>query len=159
MPHDAFEYLKHLEQERFRVMILHAIPAKGVFVSQFAQKVSEQIGGKYLDLLSLFIHTPNKSEHIDRFSPEEFRKLLIEQSKDIPLLVVDKVDFIIDTWRQKERRDFFQLIRTQWDGYKEGTKAILIICLQTSLELEALDIHDSQGMSRVLCLSDFNDIL
>ncbi len=159
MPHDPFEYLKQIEQERFRGVILHAAPEKGIFISQFAKKVSEYKNGKYLDLLDLFIKTQSLSDHIDRFNPVEFRKLLIEQSKDSSLLVVDKVDFLLDTWRLKERQDFYLLIRTQWDGFKEGTKAILMICLQTTLEIEALNIPDSLGNSRILRLSDFNDIL
>ena len=159
MSHDPFECLKHLEQERFRAMILHAAPEKSLSITQFAKKISERTGGKYLDLLDLFIHTEELSEHIDRFNPAELRKLLIEQSKGSSLLVVDKIDFILDTWRLKERNDFYQLIRTQWDGFKDGTKAILVFCLQTSLEIEALNIRDSQENSRVLSLSAFNDIL
>lgn len=159
MPHDSFAFLTHFEQERFRALILHAAPEKGTSLSQFAKKVSERKGGKYLDLLALFIHTPELSAHIDRFGPEEFRKLLIEQSRGSSLLVVDKVDFLLDTWRPRERSGFHQLIDKQWDGFKDGTKAILIVCLQSSLEVDALNFRDSQGNGRVLNLSDFNDIL
>jgi len=64
----------------------------------------------------------------------------------------------LDTWRNRERQDFFRLLKSQWDSYKDGTKAKLIICFQTSQEIEALQILNSQGQSRVLQLSDFNDI-
>jgi hypothetical protein len=37
-------------------------------------------------------------------------------------------------------------------------KATLVLCLQTSQEIEDLKILDSQGKSRILCLTDFNDI-
>lgn len=157
---DAYEYLAHLEQERYRAVILHAAPEKSSSVTQFAKKVCAQLGGKYLDLLDLFIQTKELSEHIDSFSPEEFRELLIEQSKGQTLLVIDRVDFLLDTWRRAEKKDFFGLLdKNQWDGFKEGMKARLMICLQTSREIEALQISDSQSQSRVLQLSDFNDIL
>jgi len=159
MSRDAYEYLAHLEQERYRAVILHAAPEKGLLVTQFAKKVCAQLGGKYLDLLDLFIQTKELSEHIDRFGPEEIRELLIEQSKGQTLLVIDRADFLLDTWRSKERKDFFRMISTQWDGFKEGMKARLMICLQSSQEIEALKISDSQGQSRVLQLSNFNDIL
>ena len=160
MPRDAFEYLAHLEQERYRAIILHAAPEKSPAVTQFAKKVCRQLGGKYLDLLELFIQMKELSEHIDRFSPEEFRKLLIEQSKGHTLLVIDRADFLLDTWRRAEKKNFFGLLdKNQWDGFNEGMKARLMICLQTSQEIEALRVSDSQGQSRVVHLSDFNDIL
>ncbi len=159
MSRDVYEYLAHLEQERSRAIILHAAPEKGLLVTQFAKKVCARLGGKYLDLLDLFIQAKELSEHIDRFGPEEIRALLIEQSRGQTLLVIDRADFLLDTWRSKERKDFFRMISTQWDGFKEGMKARLMICLQTSQEIEALQISDSQSQSRVLHLSDFNDIL
>jgi hypothetical protein len=160
MSRDAYEYLGHLEQERYRAIILHAEPDKGPAVTQFAKKICKQLGGTYLDLLDLFIQTKELSEHIDRFGPEEFRKLLIEQSKGQPLLVVDRADFLLDTWRRAERKNFLGLLdKNQWDGFKEEMKARLMICLQTSQELEALRVSDSHGQSRVMRLSDFNDIL
>jgi hypothetical protein len=160
MPLDALEFFAHLEQERYRAIILHAEPEKGPSVTQFAKKVCVQLSGKYLDLLGLFIQTKELSEHIDRFSPEEFRELLIEQSKGHILLVIDRADFLLDTWSRAEKKDFFGLLdKNQWDGFKEGMKARLMICLQTSLEIEGLQISDSQDQSRVFRLSDFNDIL
>ena len=159
MPRDVYEYLAQLEQERYRAIILHAAPEKGPAVTQFAKKTCTKLGGKYLDLLDLFIQSKELSEHIDRFSPEDFRKLLIEQSKGQSLLVVDRTDFLLDTWRRAERKNFFGLLeKNQWDGFKEGMKARLIFCLQTSQEIEALQVSDSQDQSRVLKLSDFNDI-
>jgi hypothetical protein len=160
MSRDVYEYLAQLEQERYRAIILHAEPVKGQSVTQFAKKVCTQLGGKYLDLLDLFIQTKELSEHIDRFSPEKFRDLLVEQSKGQHLLVVDRADFLLDTWRRTEKKKFFGLLdKNQWDGFKEEMKARLIICLQTSQEIEALRVSDSQGQNRVLQLSDFNDIL
>ena len=160
MSRDAYGYLAHLEQERYRVIILHAEPEKGPSVTQFAKKICAQLDGKYLDLLDLFIKTKELSEHIDRFSPEELRKLLIEESIGHTLIVIDRIDFLLDTWRRAEKKDFFGLLdKNQWDGFKEGMKARLMICLQTSQEIEGLQISDSQDQSRVFRLSDFNDIL
>jgi hypothetical protein len=73
-------------------------------------------------------------------------------------LNIDRVDFLLDTWRKKQRNDFYRLIENQWDGYKDTMKAKLIINLQTSSELESLTILDSQGNSRIRELSEFSDI-
>lgn len=158
MPLDVFMYLNHLDQERNRALILHASPELGLSVTRFAQKVCAQTSGKYLDLLDLFVQNPEMSARIDGFSPEKFRTLLIEQAKGTGLLFVDRVDFVLDTWRRAERQDFFRMIANQWDSYKDGMKAKVLIALQTSQEIEVLQIFDSQAQTRVLRLSDFNDI-
>ena len=159
MPFDIFEYFSHLEQERFRAVILHAKPEKGSAVTQFSQQACEQADGKYLDLLDYFINDEALSAKIDRFGPDNFRNLLLEISKGSNLLFVDKVDFLLDTWRRRERQHFFRMISNQWDGYRDGMATKIIITLQTSQEIKSLRILDSQGQSRVLQLSDFNEIL
>ena len=74
------------------------------------------------------------------------------------MLVVDRADFLLDTWRKSERQDFFRLINNQWDGYKDGMKTKLVFALQTSQEIETLKITDSQNQSRIYRLTDFNDL-
>lgn len=158
MPISVFDALSHLELERYRAVVLHTVPEKSPSMSLFFQKVCKQANGKYLDLLEFFIQSPALSESIDRFSPEKFRGLLIEQSQGQSLLVVDRADFLLDTWRKSERQDFYRFVNNQWDSYKDGMKAKLIVGLQTSQEIEALKILDSQGQSRIFRLHDFNDI-
>ncbi|HLO18440.1 MAG TPA: hypothetical protein VK206_26645 [Anaerolineales bacterium] len=159
MPFDAFRYLEYLDQMRYRAIILHTSPEKGNAATRFAQSLCRKANGKYLDLLGLFIHEDELREKIDSFNPEKFRALLIEQSKGVDLLCVDRSDFLLDTWRREERKNFYHMIKDQWDAYKDGTTARLIVILQTSSELEQQKIMDSQDQSRVLRLSDFNDIL
>jgi len=155
---DVFEMLNHLEQERYRAAIIHTVPEKSPLLSAFCRKVCQQSNGKYLDLLDYFIQTPMLSEKIDRFDPENLRELLIEQSRRQSLFVVDRCDFLLDTWRKSERQDFYRFIKNQWDSYMDGMKAKLIFGLQTTLEIESTYILDSQGQSRIFRLSDFNSI-
>lgn len=159
MAGDIFDFLAHLNQERYRAVILHAAPDLSQATTQFVQEFCERAGGKYLDLLDFFIQNRDLSEQIDIFGPETFRALLVEESNGVKLLCVDRADFLLDTWRRAERQDFFRMVTSQWDGYKDGTQAKLIIVLQTSQEIETRRIVDSQGNSRILRLSDFNNIV
>lgn len=159
MTKDIFGYLTWLGQERYRAFILHAEPHLGAQVSRFVQKVCASVDGKYFDLLDFFINNPDLSAKVDSFGPANLRDLLVEHARGTNLLVVDRADFLLDTWRRRERQDFFRMISNQWDGYKNDMRAKLIFTLQTSLELESLQITDSQSNPRVLRLSDFNDIL
>ena len=157
---DVYDFLAHLEKERYRAIVLHSVPEKGTYATRFAKKVCTRLGGKYLNLLDHFIKSDELSSQIDRFSPEQFRELIIEHSKEQAILVIDREDFFIDTWRRAEKKDFFGLIdRNQWDGFKEGMKARLVICLQTSQEILSLQTSNSQDQKRIFQLSDFNDIL
>ena len=159
MTYDIYEFLEHMAQERYRAIIVHAAPEKGPNLTLFVKKMCNHTGGKYLDLLEQFIKSDDLKEKIDQFGVEELRKHLIEQSRDQTVLVVDNIDFLLDTWRTLERKSFYNLIKLQWDGFKEATKAVLIICLQSTPEIEAQKIFDSKEQSRILHLSDFNDIL
>jgi hypothetical protein len=158
MARDIFDYLSLLGQERYRAIILHAKPEQSPQVTRFSKKVCAQSGGKYLDLLDIFIQNKDLSGQIDVFSPEKFREFIIEHCKGVSLLVIDRVDFLLDTWRRVERQNFFRMLTDQWDSFKEGMNAKLVICLQTSHEIEALRITDSHNQSRIFQLGDFNDI-
>lgn len=159
MPLDPFEYLEILSQERYRAIIIHVAPTQSRFLSRFVQNISKKFPGKYVDVLEKFIESENLKKRVDKFGPEDLRKLLIEESKGFSLLIIDRIDFLLDTWRKRERKDFFRMLTDQWDGYRDGMNAMMIICLQTSLEIENLNLSDSSGNSRIFSLADFNDIL
>jgi len=156
---DVFSYLEELGRERYRAVILHAAPFIGRKLTEFCQKVCHSLQGKYINLLDFFLQSQSLSAAIDRFSPEKLQDLIIEQSNHQSLIVIDQMDFLIDTWRKSERQNFYRFVANQWDGYKEGMKARLIFCLQTSSEIAQLSLTDSQGRSRILQLSDFQDLL
>lgn len=158
MPIDVFETLAQLGQERYRAAIIHVTPEKSPALTLFCRKLCKQAKGHYLDLLELFIQSTALSEVIDSFGPEKLKDLLVEKSRGQALLVVDRADFLLDTWRKSERQDFYRLINKQWDGYKDGMRAKLIVVLQTSQEIEATKMVDSQGQSRIFQLTDFNEI-
>lgn len=159
MPINVFDVLDGLKQERYRTFILHSVPEKSPSMTLFCQKVCKQTNGKYLDLLEYFIQSPNLSENIDSYSPENLRELLIAQSKNQSLLVIDRADFLLDTWHKSERQNFYRFINNQWDSFKEGIKSTLVMVLQTSQEIEALKMVDSHGRSRIFRLDDFMDIV
>lgn len=158
MPFSVFDTLSHLDQERYRVIVIHTAPGQSPSMTLFCQRFCKQANGKYLDLLEFFIQSPNLSENIDTFNPEKLRGLLINQSQDQSLLVIDRADFLLDTWSKFERKIFFQFINDQWDSYKDGMKAKLVFALQTSPNIESIINPDSKGQSRIYRLIDFNDI-
>ena len=158
MPSNIIEHLENFAGERYRSLIIHAVPDKSPALSVFSKKVCDRLNAKYVDLLDLFIQSQNLSEKIDVFSPEKLQELLVVLSNSCSIVFIDRADFLLDTWSKSDRQDFYRMINNQWDGYKESMKSILIFCLQTSQELESLVIKDSHDNTRIFRLSDFIDI-
>ena len=153
------EYLTKLGQEKFRAIIIHAKPQSDTALRQFAGQIHEKIGGGYLDVLGYFQADTKIAEEVDRFNPDQFKVLLQDQSKGEKLLIVDRADFLLDTWRKSERQAFYRMIEKQWNSFLTNMGATLIFCLQTSDEIEALKIMDSRGDSRVHRLDEFNELV
>ena len=74
MPINVFDYLSHLEQERYRTIILHTPPEKSPSLTQFCQKICQRTNGKYLDLLDFFILSKPLSESIDQIQSRAIQK-------------------------------------------------------------------------------------
>ncbi len=153
------EYLTKLGQEKFRAIVIHAKPQYYAALRKFARQIHEKIGGGYLDVLRYFLADAELVKEVDRFNPDQFKVLLQDQSKGEKLLIVDRADFLLDTWRKSERQAFYRMIEKQWNSFLTNMGATLIFCLQTSDEIEALKIMDSRGDSRVHRLDEFNELV
>ena len=153
------EYLTKLGQEKFRSIIIHAKPQSYASLRIFAVQIREKIGGGYLDTLGYFLADAELGKEVDRFNPDQFKALLQDQSKGNKLLIVDRADFLLDTWRKTERQAFYRMIEKQWNSFLTNMGTTLIFCLQTSDEIEALKIRDSHGDSRIHRLDEFNELV
>ena len=158
MPIEISETINHLAQERYRAIIIFTAPDKSSELSVFLRKVARTNNGKYLDLLDVFINSPELRTSVDIFSVEDMRRTLIQESSGQSLIVLDRADFLLDIWRRSDQLVFFRFLNDQWDGFKDGMKATLIVGLQSSEELKAAHMVDSQSNSRIFRLSAFNDI-
>jgi predicted transcriptional regulator len=155
MPDELGTYLSALGRERRRAMVIHAAPAQAQALNGFARRAAEQLGGSYLDLLGHFRDHEELAAEVDTWGPTELLEFLKQQSTGQRLLVVDRGDFLLDSWRKSERKAFYRLVDIQWDGYVPATATILVFCLQRTTELEGLSILDSHGDPRVRPVEDF----
>jgi len=156
---DIQEYLTKLGQEKFRSIIIHAKPQSDASLRHHACQIHDKIGGGYLDVLGDFISDSQLAAEVDRFTPDQFKALLQDKSKGQKIFIVDRADFLLDTWRKSERQAFYRMIEKQWNSFIGTMGATLIFFLQTSGEIEALKITDSRGDSRVHRLDEFNDLV
>ncbi len=155
---DLCQFIQSLGSEKYRSIIIHASPNKSAVLSEFAQNLSKAANGDYLDLLDYFYDHADLASKIDQFNPEKLKNLLIEKSSGVNLLVIDRMDFLLDSWRKEERQAFYRMVKRQWNSFLEDYRAILVFCLQTSTELSNLTITDTQGNTRILALSELEDL-
>lgn len=155
---DLCQFIQSLGSEKYRALIIHTAPEKSQLLSEFAKALSIKMDGEYLDLLGEFTENQDLASMVDLFTPEKFKAFLVEKSKDHNLLVVDRSDLLLDTWRKEDRQSFFRMIKRQWNSFLENYQATLIFCLQTSREIQNLDITDTHSDSRILKFSDLDDV-
>lgn len=156
---DLLDYLDLLGQEKFRAIVVHAPPVKNSELINYANRLLSHKSGAGLDLLAFFREDPHLAVNIDRFGPEQLKALLVEHSKGKDLLIIYRLDFLLDTWRKDERLAFYRMVKQQWNSFLENTRATLVFCLQSSSEIEDLKITDTRSRSRVLALAELNEIV
>ncbi|NLK72541.1 MAG: hypothetical protein GX285_05950 [Clostridiales bacterium] len=150
---DFQEYIASLGKEKYRSSIVIAEPGRGK--TFFAKKAAKALGGKYLDLLEYFLNNKELVKTIDSFGPENFFQLLERETKGEHFVVVDHMDFLLDTWRDQEFERFMRGIRQQWNSFLERYRSTVCYFLQPSSRLKNIEITDSQGNSRIHKLSSF----
>ena len=156
MKKDFGEYLSWLGTEKFRSIIIHHTGSK--VLNQFAQQAANRFDGIYFDVLDHFKNDQELAKQIDTFGVEELKLLLKEKSKGQYLLIVDRIDFLLDTWQKKEKEAFYRLIKNQWNSFIKGMEAIVVFCIINNDDLEDLKILDTRENSRVHPLSIFKNI-
>ena len=158
MPISLKDYVSALGKEKFRAIIIHGSTEQEKELRQFVSQIPEYTGGTYLDILDLFSRDFELSACVDSFNPESLKVLLQKYSAGKNVLVVDRMEFLLDTWRKRERQAFYRMIAKQWNSFIPSMGATLIICLQSSTELTSQKITDSHGKSRIQPLSNFNEL-
>ena len=158
MPISLKDYVSDLGKEKFRAFIIHAHPEHSKLLRQFARNITKNTDGIYLDILKIFVDDETLSANVDRFTPDTLKELLQDYSADHSILVIDQLDFLLDTWRKRERQAFYRMISRQWNSFLPNMGATLIFCLQTSTELSSQKITDSHGKTRIHTLSNFNEL-
>lgn len=77
--------------------------------TKLAKDIAEIFKGEYLDLLDDFKNDAGKKNVIDIFGPSKFINY-IEKYSRTKFLVVDQIDFLINTWDDNQLREFLVFV-------------------------------------------------
>lgn len=150
------EFINSLSGERNRTFIVHNGPATGK--SKYARQFAEKSKGKYLDLLGRFEKNAELKKRIDIFDIRDLEDLLVEEAKDTNLLILDNVEFLLNTWNEDGYDLLFHLLAKKWDSFKPSYRAVLGIFLITNRKILDLELKTSKGETRVFHLSELESL-
>ena len=156
MNRDFGEFLRDLGTEKFRAIIIYSDSSLSQI--EFAKKAASKYQGQYVDFIDLFQCQPDLMTNIDTIDIESFKAIVIEQSSGSQLLLITRMDFLLDVWSSDTVKSFYRLIKNQWNSFQETMQATLVFFLQTNVNLLDQKITNPSGHSRVLSLSVFKDI-
>jgi len=113
----------------YRVFALYGAPLH--HKTTIAKKLSQEFGGKYIDLLG------DKLKELDPrvglYTPADFKKDIGSWSKEsASLLVIDEIEALLDTWTREEQKNLFKLL-SRW-----RTNCIILIVTRLNLPYEEL---------------------
>lgn len=144
------EFMNSLSGERHRTFIVHNGPTTGK--SKYARLFAENSKGKYFDLLERFGKDTELKNRIDVFDIRDLENLLVEEAKDTNLLILDNVEFLLNTWDDSGHDLLFHLLAKNWDSFKPSYRAVLSVFLITNRNILDLELNTSKGETKVFHL-------
>jgi Cdc6-like AAA superfamily ATPase len=150
---DIIQLINFQTKEQYRaVMILDpANCGKTVFAKLLAEKIS----AKYIDLLETFADDENLSKSIDTFDALSLKKYLLKLVAEEPVIILDNIDFLVNTWSEREKGEFLNLI----DKLRSNeTKKTLCFFVQEEDIFDSKRILNSRNESRIIHLDQIAHI-
>ena len=142
------DFMEEQLKERYKHFIIYGPPMQGK--TKLAMRVSELFGGIYIDLLDEFERDNGKKEIIDLFGPAKLIAYVEERAlkKDChkKLLVVDQMDFLINTWDDHQFRELLAFI----DQNQSEFCCMFVIHNYRILERETLIKDNDKGHNRLI---------
>lgn len=150
---DILSYIERQKRESYRAFFIVGPAIYGK--SDFAKKLADKVGGRYLDLLELFLNDSSLSDQIDTFRPTEFERVLLDRCAETDLLIVDNIDFFINTWTLKMREEF----RDRFLKLRSGvTQTTFCFVVQIDEVFEEVDAKNTFGQPRVIEISSIRNL-
>jgi hypothetical protein len=149
-------FIKSLSGDRYKTFIIHSGPKTGK--SEYAKLLAKRINGKYIDLLKTFKESPDLRSKIDVFGIKELENLLISEGKKESIIILDNIEFLLNTWDKDNYDLLFILIFKKWDSFKISYKPILGVFLVSNSKIFDLEINTVKGEPRILHLNSLESL-
>lgn len=150
---DLLAVIAAQRQERYRALLILAERARER--SQQARQLAKRVDDVYyLNLLDYFEAHSGLCERIDRFDIDELEPLLLGLDVPQEIVVVDAIDFLLNTWPPARREDFVWLLLGQrLDTYERRVKTFVFFALK-DVYLRQHALETSKGQPRIFRLTE-----
>ena len=146
------DYVAIQSTESYRAFIIHGPAMSGK--TRLARRMRDVLSAYVLDLQAHFVADPDLCARIDRYRPRDLERMLLALDVAESLVVVDNVDFLLNTWSPKHRREFVAMVdkRLRSPGDTDKTFVFLI---QTDPLIVRHELTNTRGQPRVLPIDAF----
>ena len=150
--YDLRQFLTTQGQETYRAFIIHGPARSGK--TQLARRMRAVLGAYLLDLQAYFLEHPELAERIDRFRPNDLEKLLLGLEVPEHIVVVDNIEFLLNTWTRRHLEDLIAVIDR---GLKSPglTDKTFLFMVQTNPDIVSHELTNTRGQPRILPLDAF----
>ena len=150
--YDLRQFLTTQRQETYRAFIIHGPAMSGK--TQLARRMREVVGAHLLDLQDYFGEHPELSQRIDRFRPRDLETVLLKLDVPEPVVVVDNLDFVLNTWTKRRIEEFVAMIdrRLKSPGVTDKT---FLFMVQSNPDIVSHELTNTRGQPRILPLDAF----
>jgi len=153
---DLLDLIQNQRSERYRALIVHAGPMAGK--TRTARRLAERLPDAiYADFLAEFLGHGDWNARIDRYRLDDLAAHLVALETPGQVIVVDHIDFLLNTWPRSQRQAFAQWVDEKLDGFTV-TEKVFIFFIQSEPDVVDTPMrrHNRLGQARVYRLEDFN---
>jgi predicted AAA+ superfamily ATPase len=145
---DLIQLINFQTKEQYRALMILGPANCGK--TRFAKLLAEKIRARYIDLLETFVDDENLSKSIDTFDVFSLKKYLLKLAAEEPVIIVDNIDFLVNTWSDREKGEFLNLI----DKLRSNeTKKTFCFFVQGEDIFDSKRIINSRNESRIIHLN------
>lgn len=150
--YDLRRYLATQAHETYRACIIHA-PAMGG-KTRLAERMRDVLGAYLFDLQAHFVGDRQLATRIDRYRPKDLETLLLGLSVAESVVVVDNIDFLLNTWTPAQRQEFIGMVehRLKSPGV---TDKVFVFMVQSEPALVGHELRNTRGQPRIAPLEAF----
>ena len=146
------DYVATQATESYRAFIIHGPAMSGK--TRLARRMRDVLSAHILDLQAHFVAHPDLCARIDRYRPRDLERMLLALDVPESLLVVDNMDFLLNTWTPRHRREFVALVDRRLRSPRDTGKTFVFL-IQTDPLIVRHDLTNTRGQPRILPIDAF----
>jgi len=146
------DYIAIQATESYRAFIIHGPAMSGK--TRLAQRLQDVLGAYILDLQARFLDDPDLCARLDRYRPQDLEQMLLALDVTASLVVVDNLDFLLNTWTAHHKREFVAIVDHRLRSPSVTNKTFIFL-IQTDPAIVRQELTNTRGQPRILPMEAF----